>query len=479
MSGEPSASESNLFLAGAAASNITPPLGASLDGPISKPGPARHIHDDLFARCLALSSGGTRLAIAVCDCTMIADDVFAAAKERVTELTGIPPGNLMMTATHSHSTPRGLEISRAPIDRAYRAFLAQRIADGVCRAVNQLAPARIGVTTFGKPEHLHNRRWFMKPGSIPPNPFGQTGDEVRMNPPRGDADLLRPAGPTDPQVTVLSVRHRNDTPLALLANYGLHYVGGAGRGDVSADYYGVFCRHLEDRLGTCLQTPPFMALLANGASGNVNNVDFRNAAEKQEPYEQMHNVARDLAESVLEAIEHIPYDDEPSLASSNSDLALAIRKPDSERLQLARSVLDQQDVDRPTTGAAAHPYREIFAREALLLAGSPDTACLKLQVFRIADLGLCAVPAEVFAETGLAIRAASPIPVTALMSLANGYHGYLPTPEQHALGGYETWPAQSSCLEVDAEPKIRCGIAHLCSALEGGVRGDGPGKSVS
>jgi hypothetical protein len=41
------------------------------------------------------------------------------------------------------------------------------------------------------------------------------------------------------------------------------------------------------------------------------------------------------------------------------------------------------------------------------------------------------------------------------MELANGSSGYLPTPQQHALGGYETWPARSSYLELDAETQIR------------------------
>ncbi|MDP6775132.1 MAG: hypothetical protein QGI83_00040 [Candidatus Latescibacteria bacterium] len=465
MSGESRVSEGGTLMAGAATSNITPSLGASLDGPISKPGPAEHIHDDLFARCLVLSYGQTRLAIAVCDSTMIAADIFASAKKRVTDLTGIPPEDAMMTATHTHSTPRAVEISRAPIDRAYRAFLAERIADGVCRAANQLAPARLGVTTFEKPEHLHNRRWYMKPGSIPPNPFGLTGDRVRMNPPRGDANLLEPAGPTDPQVTVISIQHQDGSPLAVLANYGLHYVGGTARGHVSADYYGAFCRYLKARMAAGQQDPPFVALLANGASGNVNNVDVLTGAEKKAPYEQIKHVVRDLADSVLEAIGDLSHTDDLPLRTAASDLDLAIRKPDRERLEWARSVLAQQDVDRSEEGERPHPYREIFAREAIGLADRPDTALLKLQVFRIGSLALCALPAEVFAETGLAIRQASPFPVTAVMSLANGYHGYLPTPEQHALGGYETWPAQSSCLEVDAEPKIRSAIEHLLSDL--------------
>ena len=40
------------------------------------------------------------------------------------------------------------------------------------------------------------------------------------------------------------------------------------------------------------------------------------------------------------------------------------------------------------------------------------------------------------------------------IALANGYNGYLPTPQQHEWAGYETWRARSSYLETGAAPKI-------------------------
>ena len=43
--------------------------------------------------------------------------------------------------------------------------------------------------------------------------------------------------------------------------------------------------------------------------------------------------------------------------------------------------------------------------------------------------------------------------------------GYLPTPAQHALGGYETWRARSSFLEVNASVKIEKTINELMSDL--------------
>ena len=91
----------------------------------------------------------------------------------------------------------------------------------------------------------------------------------------------------------------------------------------------------------------------------------------------------------------------------------------------------------------------------------PATTKVKLQAIRIGDLGIVATPCEVFAETGLAIKRESPHPATFHIELANGYGGYLPPAEQHKLGGYETWPARSSFLEVEAETKIRSTLVQL------------------
>jgi hypothetical protein len=88
-----------------------------------------------------------------------------------------------------------------------------------------------------------------------------------------------------------------------------------------------------------------------------------------------------------------------------------------------------------------------------------------MQALRIGELAIVALPCEVFAETGLAIKQRSPLKSTFTIELANGYHGYLPTPEQHALGGYETWPARSSHLEIQAEPKIRAEALRLLNEI--------------
>ena len=205
----PAAAEDRALRAGAAASNITPPLGALIVGGFN-PFPAVSVHDELHARALVLDNGAARLAIVVSDNVGIPRSVFDAAKRTIREKTGIPVENLLMSATHTHSGPsaRGkavfgaLSVTAEELDE-YQGFLAGRIADAVARAVHNLEPARIAWGAGSEPTQVFNRRWKMKPGTIPPDPFGGTTDQVRMNPRPGDPNLIEPAGPTDPEIAFL------------------------------------------------------------------------------------------------------------------------------------------------------------------------------------------------------------------------------------------------------------------------------------
>ena len=104
---------------------------------------------------------------------------------------------------------------------------------------------------------------------------------------------------------------------------------------------------------------------------------------------------------------------------------------------------------------------QIYARETVLLNEYPPYVETIVQAIRIGELGIATSPCETFVETGLAIKAESPLKPTFTIELANDYCGYLPTAEQHALGGYETWRARSSFLEVEAEAKIRRKLLEL------------------
>ena len=444
--------------AGAAVVDITPALGVANGGVIARGGPVTHIHDGLHARCLVLDDGATRLAIAICDMRMLGGEVVARAKSLAGEATGLAPENILIAATHTHAAPAMVGIHPEPRDRAYAEFVARRIADGITRAGHHLAPAKVGWGFGSAPQHVHNRRWFMKPVAIAANPFGGGSDEVKMNPPRG-TDLLKPAGPVDPQVSVLDVRHADGRPLAVLANYGLHYVGGYQAGHVSADYFGLFADRVQGLLGADRQHPPFVAMMSNGTSGDVSINDFSAKQERLPAWVKMQRVADDLAAEVVKVTGDIGHHTTAPLAVAATELQLGVRRPDAKRLVWARRTLayatDPKRLTRPV----------IYAQETLALAKFPAKVPVALQAFRIGDLRIITVPCEMFAETGLALKQEAGLGPLFIIELANGYRGYLPTPRQHEWGGYETWPARSSYLEVQAAPKIRAALLGLLGKL--------------
>lgn len=298
----------------------------------------------------------------------------------------------------------------------------------------------------------------MKPVAIAANPFGGGSDEVKMNPPRG-TDLLKPAGPVDPQVSVLDVRHADGRPLAVLANYGLHYVGGYQAGHVSADYFGLFADRVQGLLGADRQHPPFVAMMSNGTSGDVSINDFSAKQERLPAWVKMQRVADDLAAEVVKVTGDIGHHTTAPLAVAATELQLGVRRPDAKRLVWARRTLayatDPKRLTRPV----------IYAQETLALAKFPAKVPVALQAFRIGDLRIITVPCEMFAETGLALKQEAGLGPLFIIELANGYRGYLPTPRQHEWGGYETWPARSSYLEVQAAPKIRAALLGLLGKL--------------
>lgn len=448
--------------AGAATSNITPWLGLTLNGGMQDR-TATHVHDELHARAIVLDDGASRLAIIVCDSCMIPRDVVLEAKGRIQEQTGIPPENVLISATHAHSCPTCTGVFQSEPDDQYPRFLATRIADAAARAFNNLEPARIGWGRGQNDQQVFNRRWRMKPGTIPPDPFERTTDKVRMNPPVGSSDLVEPTGPIDPEVPVVSVQSSDGRPIALLANYSLHYVGGTGGGHVSADYFGVFADRVQALLGADRLDPPFVGIMSNGTSGDINNVNFREARPAQPPYAQMRIVAGELAEEAARVLGSIEYHTEVTLAARTRELELGVRRPDGMELSRAREILAEAG-DREL-----RTLPEIYARETVLLDEYPEEVPVTLQALRIGDLAIAAIPCEVFVEIGLEIKRDSPFPMTFTIELANGYNGYLPTEEQHELGGYETWRARSSYLEVGAAGKITDAVVGLLGELNEGT----------
>jgi neutral ceramidase len=459
LAAEPKAS---VFRAGAATSNITPALGGEIIGGFN-PFPSQHVHDELHARCLVLDNGETRLAFVVVDLVGADRLVYDEARRLVTAETGLPGECLIMSATHTHSATSALGKERfAPQTELddYQKFVARRIADGVRRAINNLAPAQIGWAMANEPREVFNRRWFLKPGTMPVNPFGETNDLVKMNPGRASPNLDKPAGPTDPEICLIAVRTPGGRPIGVLANYSLHYVGGVRNADISADYFALFADRLQQLLGADRQEPPFVAIMSNGTSGNINNIDFSKPAGKHAPYEKMREVADRVATAAHGAYQKIQWRDNVPLAAKLELLEVGVRHPTPAQLARAKAILAGPADAKKTATLEYH-----YADRTVKMSAWPATIQIPIHALRVGDVAVGGIPNEVFVEIGLEYKRRSPFKPSFIMSIANGYYGYLPTPEHHKLGGYETWLGTNR-LEVEASNKI---LAKLL-ALVGGLK---------
>ena len=267
-----------------------------------------------------------------------------------------------------------------------------------------------------------------------------------MNPGFQHPDLIEPAGPIDPQISLLSVQTTKGQPIALLANYSLHYVGGVPA--LSADYFAMFANRMATLLEADKVEPAFVGIMSNGTSGNINNVNYGKAGPgKKQEGEQARLVAESVAANAFAAYKKIKHVDWLPLKMAQKEIELGVRLPDAAEVKRAVDIIAQ-------TNGMLKTQPQVYARETLLMAKYPAKVKLILQAIRVGELGIVANPCETFVEIGLEIKKKSPLKHTFMIELANGYNGYLPTPEHHALGGYETWRARSSYLEVNASRTI-------------------------
>ena len=454
------------LLAGAHAQEITPPrFPISVNGNMADQ-QATAAHDPLFARCIVLketksaTQPDSAIAIVVCDSCMIPRTLMDRAKELAAKKTGIPTSNILISATHAHSCPTLAGVFQSEPDAEYVEFLVGQIAKGIERANSQLEVARVGWGAISQPNLVFNRRWLLKEGETTDDPFGGKADRVQTNPGFGNLKVTQSQNVIDPDLSVVSIQSRKGRPIALLANYSLHYVGGVSGNVVSADYFGEFSQRVARQLKATDVQPPFVGVLTNGTSGDINNVDFRQkSVPSRAPYEQIQFVAETLAADAAQVCTKIEYHNALPVNVLETEIVLDIRQPNALELAAAKTKIAAIP-DRPLKGLPA-----IYARETILLAEYPPSVNAKIQVMRIGSLAIVSSPCETFAETGLAIKKGSPFKQTFTIELANGYNGYLPPPEQHRLGGYETWRARSSYLSAEAEPKVRATMLRLLSEL--------------
>ncbi len=229
-----------------------------------------------------------------------------------------------------------------------------------------------------------------------------------------------------------------------------HYVGHINLGErqASADYFGEYARVMPWRLRAAA-SEDFVAMLSNGACGDINNIDFNGTRAPREPFEQIRIVAAKVADASWRAIRDMEYFTDAPVAMRQREVPIDWRMPSKALLErsekiLAMSVEQQAELPR---------LEPLYARRVVNQSKRTGKADCLVQAIRIGDQAIVTLPFETFVEIGLEIKEKSPFRHNLVIELANGSYGYLPTPKHHELGGYETWLG-TNYVELQASRKI-------------------------
>ena len=412
---------------GAAATDITPPIGIAMGGYWGRRSGATHIRDRLMAKALVCGQDAARIALVAIDLVGLDAEVVRGIREQVGYATGIEDAAIMVCASHTHSGPltfpfRGMEC----IDGDY---LEQVVAAVVEVVVAAAADSRPGRLYYARPEV-------------------QIGINRREPHPQGTRIGQNPAGPVVSYAHVLRFVAADGTG-ATLFNHACHpVVLGHNNLQLSGDFASAAVRYIEEQTGD-------KALFVNGACGDVNPRITGGS------FADVEALGQELGQAVLEGRDAAVPLDASAISWAHERLDLPLQPPPSRwraeveqlkghlRARLARG----SEVSKAQLAWAVARCKWVRAG-----AACPRVQSFEMQALALGELVLLGLEGEIFARYQLDLEAAHGPAV--LCGFANGCIGYVPTADEYVRGGYE----------IDLAYKFYPSVQMIAPASESPIR---------
>ena len=411
--------------AGVAVTDITPPLGYRMSG-YFRERLNEGVLNPLHAKALVMRQGQTRAAMVFCDIIGLFLEVSQAARRRAEAEIGIPAANILLAATHSHTGPlyagalrdhfHEQALAKTGRDACekvdYSALLIDRIVDAIREADAAVRPMRLEAGVAQQEGLSFNRRFHMKNGT------------VRFNPGVSNPDIVKVAGPVDPDVGIVMLRTAAEgQAVAGLVNFALHLdtVGGTR---YAADYPYYVEQTLRETLGE-----DFTLLFGTGTCGDINHIDVTRKERLKTD-----QIGRTLGRTVAASLTELKTVATPTLAVKRMIVDAPLQRFTAGEIEQAK-----KDIHKVGTRELSFLDQVKAYKTLAVQSRGSDAIGLEVQVFRLSDeVAVVGLPGEVFVDLGLAIKEASPFPVTLIVELCQDAPGYIPTKKAFAEGSYET-----------------------------------------
>jgi hypothetical protein len=453
------------FKAGFAERDITPEIGSEQPGGYGK-SYHKTVHDPCKVRAVIFDDGKNRVALVGLDALFIHRTTTENVRRAIAEKTGIPAENILLGASHSHSSGPMSGVMPGEYDQASKLIQAlayqhttcadakyldkveKAIIEAVCAANDGRIAAKAGIGKGIENSVAFNRRFKMRDGHSITHP-GQ-----------GNPDIIEPAGQVDPEVGVIGVWNDKKQLLGCVVNFSCHAT--TSPGGVSANYIYYLEKVIQGFYGK-----DAVVVFLNGASGDVTQVNNQSEFKYPEAEKWAQLVGGKVGAEALKVLLTMEPGALVPVDAKTKILPIKRRVPDPERLKSCMAMMEQDSakVDRTEW---------TFAKEIVLLDEKirrEPVVQVEVQAVQVGPAVFLTTPAEYFCQYGLEQKARSGFPFTFPVSLANGCVGYVPTEEAFGPngGGYETRLTSYSNLEITAGRKMRDAGIELAKQLKPGL----------
>jgi hypothetical protein len=354
------------FHAGVAVRVVTPDPLLPVSGGVGPSHPASQKAGELTVRALVLSNGDTKVAFVSTDFLGFPAVLGEKAKSQIKR---IPPENILIGATHTHSAPDcyGFPDGKGgtAADLKYLDWVCGRVAEAVNEASAKLQPARLRIAT-GEAE-----------GQIAYNYY---------------AERLY-----DPRCHVIQAVTDVGKPIATLVNYAVHPEVLGSRQDIcSPDLVGPLYDRLQERGGG-------VGVFMNSAQGGMVTADNRRPGGKQlRNWDECVRIGRLLADEALRIVEKAPLQESPNLVCTSRLVTFPV-----DSLEL----------------------RAVMAASPLLTNRDKASVTTRLNLVNVGNAQILTIPGEALPNIGYYLKRKMRGEHNLLFGLTNDAFGYILTPE--------------------------------------------------
>ncbi|MCE5252159.1 neutral/alkaline non-lysosomal ceramidase N-terminal domain-containing protein [bacterium] len=435
---------------------ITPAGPFQMDG-FARSQVSTGVHDDLYARSLVIEdSKGTAIVMMTVALVAVPREDFAVIRQGITDKTGIPPNNIMISATHTHSGPRlrqgnvsvagavlssSAEQSRESIE-VYHKLLIDRCIESAVTAWENRVPGRIGVASTTVLELGRNRRTLLYGGLHP-----------------------------DPEVGLIKIEDAAGKLLGIAFNYGCHPSTLDWKNTLFTEDWPYFAiRGIKKTFGEQVWAAFFQSCAGDIGVGYSPELSAVGVDMPVRNYWYAEVKGNQMAAAVRKALPAIVTDGDIGLAAACGTFEYPLREEYPVALDKAKRDADSAtkilaELEKKTELAGTRIIDEakvaVFQTTQRLNSAKrfyepnrPASRTIEHQCFRIGDAIFVSVPDEVFSEIGVAIKEQSAFEKTFVIALTNGYRGYLPSAREFIEGDYEvdgsvySPKAEKVCIEA-------------------------------